>query len=467
MSIAVKSVSAGRWRDCQEYQEGNRISQNSRKEEIGMGEKKEKKVTRRDFIKKAGKGAAALGIASMVPKFARPAKAASRDYVLIGWPNSTTGPRAGFGEPTPWADDRVLKYVNEKEGGIFIKEYGKKVPVQHKVLDDESSPTKAGEITSRLILHDKVDLMVAFQMPEAIAAFCERNEVPCLIMATPVEMWKSGGPYKWSYHAGISFKAGNEAYMGMWEANANRTNMTFGMMAPNDADGIAFAKLWEGIIKEKGWKVVDPGRFPSGVQDWTSVIKQLKEGNVEILMGSMAPPDFAALWRQMHQQGFLPKICSVGRANLFPSAVNALGGELGNGICVDIHWSPQYPFKSPLTGETPRQVADAWEKENNKIWTQVVGFKYTGMELAIDILKRAQSIDKNKILEAMANTNADTLWGRIKFDKDHHCLRPVVVGQWVKGKKWPYEPVIINTKMFPEVPVAAEMIFPVPGYKKS
>ena len=113
-----------------------------------------------------------------------------------------------------------------------------------------------------------------------------------------------------------------------------------------------------------------------------------------------------------------------------------------------------------------QQVAAAWDKETKKQWTQVLGFKYAGMELAIDILKRAKSIDKNKILKAIEETNLETLIGRIKYNKDHYCLTPIVTGQWIKGKTWPWEPVIVNNKHFPVIPITADMVFPLPGYRE-
>jgi branched-chain amino acid transport system substrate-binding protein len=432
-----------------------------------METKKTKKITRRDFIKNVGKGAAAVTVGSMVPRIVKPAKAAaSRDYVLIGRPETTTGPIAGFGEPSPWADNRVLDLFHKKEGGVFIEEYGKKVPIKFVMVDCESSGTKAAEIASRLILHDKADLMLFYQFSEAIASICERNQMPNLVVEHPIESWMAGGPYKWSYHAGISFKAATQAFMNVWEEKIDQTNKTFGIMAPNDTDGIAMSKRQAQMFQSKGWNAVDPGRYPSGLQDWTSVIKRLKDGNVEILTGSMASPDFASAWRQMHQQGFVPKICSMGRATLFPSGVNALGGDLANGLVVDIHWSPQYPFKSALTGETGPQITDAWDKEVKKQWTQVIGFKYAGMEIAIDVLKRARSVNKNKIMDAIAKTDLDTMIGRVKYNAEHSYHTPLVTGQWVKGKIWPWEPVIINSKDFPVIPVTAKMIFPLPGYTK-
>ena len=356
------------------------------------------------------------GVASIAPRLVRPAKAAAKDFILIGRPETKTGPVAGFGEPSPWADDRVLDLFNKKEGGIFIEEAGKKVPVKFIMVDCESSGTKAAEIASRLILNDKVDLMMPFQFSEAISSICERNQTPCLVVEHPYEAWMAGGPYKWCYHAGISFKAATQSFMNVWEEKIDQTNKTFGIMCPNDADGIAMSKKQTEMFQAKGWKAIDPGRYPSGLQDWTSVIKRLKEGGVEILTGSMAPPDFSSAFRQMHQQGFVPKIASVGRAALFPSGVNAIGGDLPQGLVVDIHWSPEYPFKSALTGETGQQVVGAWDKEVKKQWTQVIGFKYAGMELAIDIFKRARSVDKNKVLDAIAKTDVETLIGRVKFD---------------------------------------------------
>jgi len=432
-----------------------------------MEQRKKKNMTRRDFMKKVGKGAATLTLTSMVPGIVKPVRAAPRDYILIGRPENITGPLSGFGEPSPWAENRVLDIFHKKEGGVYIEEYGKKVPIQIKLLDCGSSGTKAAEIAWRLILHDKVDLMLLFQFSEAIGAVCETNQMPNLVVQNPLEVWMAGGDHTWGYHAGISFKAATNAFMNVWEEKINETNKTFGILCPNDTDGIAMSKKQTELLQAKGWKVVDPGRYPSGLQDWTSVIQRLKEGQVEVLTGSMASPDFASAWRQINQQGFVPKICSMGRATLYPSGVNAIGGNLAQGLVVDIHWSPEYPFKSALTGESGQQVTQAWDKEVKKQWTQIIGFKYAGMELAIDILKRARSVDKNKVRDAIAKTNVETLIGHVKYNAEHHYHTPLVTGQWVKGKTWPWEPVIINSKDFPVIPVTAKMVFPLPGYKKS
>ena len=47
-------------------------------------------ISRREFIKKVGKGTVALGATSMLPGLAKSAKAATKDHILIGHPSSLT-----------------------------------------------------------------------------------------------------------------------------------------------------------------------------------------------------------------------------------------------------------------------------------------------------------------------------------------------------------------------------------------
>jgi branched-chain amino acid transport system substrate-binding protein len=53
----------------------------------------------------------------------------------------------------------VVAEIN-KDGGIMIKEAGKKLPVRIKIMDTESDPTKAADAASKLILQDEIDLMI-------------------------------------------------------------------------------------------------------------------------------------------------------------------------------------------------------------------------------------------------------------------------------------------------------------------
>ena len=145
-----------------------------------MKNDKKKAITRRDFVKKVGYTAGVIGISSTFPKLLRPVRAASKDHILVGRPLPITGPVAAFAESSPWLDDKALADIN-KNGGIYIKEFGKKLPLKVKIVDTESNPTKAAEIASKLILRDKIDIMYVSATPATVSpvvAVCERQKMP-------------------------------------------------------------------------------------------------------------------------------------------------------------------------------------------------------------------------------------------------------------------------------------------------
>ena len=339
----------------------------------------------------------------------------------------------------------------------MIKEAGKKIPIKLKMVDTASDPTKAADVASKLILNDKVDMMVALHTPDTVnpvTSICERYQVPCVALDAPIEPWLTGGPYKWSFHAFWSVNDVIDVFTGLW--GQIQTNKVVGALWPNDPDGKVWAEMFTPKLKERGYKVVDVGRFPYGMQDYSAFINTWKKEKVEIISGVMIPPDWATCWRQCHQQGFIPKAATIGKAILFPSAVEALGGNLPNGLTSEIWWSPSHPFKSSLSGKTAKQLCDEWTAKTNKPWTQPIGFKYAAFEIVADVLKRAQTLDKAKVREAIAATNLNTIVGPVKYNAQNYSKTPLVGGQWVKGKKWPWEIIVTYNKEHPEIPTAGK-----------
>ena len=74
--------------------------------------------------------------------------------ILIGTNLPLTGILAGAGIEQRWAYQTAVDDIN-KAGGIFVKEYGKKLPVRLIVADDASDPGKAAAAVERLIKQKK------------------------------------------------------------------------------------------------------------------------------------------------------------------------------------------------------------------------------------------------------------------------------------------------------------------------
>jgi branched-chain amino acid transport system substrate-binding protein len=370
--------------------------------------------------------------------------------VIIGYVSPQTGPLAPFAAADAFIIDRVVKALDAK--GITVD--GKKARFRVEHADSQSNPTKAGEVAQGLISGKKVDLVVVGHTPDTtnpVSAVCEATKTPCVSSLAPIGPWLSGGPYEWTYHFFWDLPDIIQVFTGMWDKVP--TNKVVGGLWPNDPDGTAWTTAFTQALTEKGYKVIDPGRYPNGTTDFTVFIQKWKEAGAEIITGVPIPPDWAACWRQCAQQGYRPKVASIGKAILFPAAVEAIGGELPAGLSSEVWWSPAHPFKSSLSGESCTELAAAYPQQ----WSQPLGFVYALFEVAGDALARAGSADKEKVKKALAATKLDTMVGPIQFDDKHVGRTPLVGGQWAKGTKYPWELRVVYNDTASSIPKTAEI----------
>jgi branched-chain amino acid transport system substrate-binding protein len=422
-------------------------------------------MSRRQVIKAGG---AAAAVAGLSPLIGAPAIAASRTY-KIGYVSPHTGPLASFGE----ADDFMLGIARKYFGRGVKDANGKTVPVEIIVKDSQSKENRAAEVAADLILKDKIDLMLVASTPETtnpVGDQCETNEVPCVSTMSPWQPWfflrggKPDGGFKWTYHYFWGLEDVIGAYLAMW--GKVPTNKTVGALFPNDGDGNAWGDPKLGfppVLAKAGYKLVDPGRFPDLNDNFSNYIGTFKKDDVEIVTGVVIPPDIGTFLKQASQQGFKPKICTVGKALLFPSDVGRLGPAAHN-LSSEQWWGPTWPYKSSLTGDTCQQLCDTYTKETGRQWTQHIGFAYSLFEMAADIVKRSPGPSNPAgTLNAITTTNLETVAGPIAWNGKgpvkNVCKTPVVGGQWrhVEGSKWPIDISVVVNDTAPQIPVVSKM----------
>jgi len=399
---------------------------------------KDQSLSRRQLLK-AAPAAALAGAATLHAPWVH---AQSGNTIKIGYVSPQTGPLAAFAEPDKFTMEQVKKAV---AGGILVG--GKKYAVEIIYKDSQSSPNKAGSAASELILRDKVDLVIAAATPATtnpVADQCELNGVPCITNDAPWQPYffgRKGDPKKgfdWTYHFFWGLEDIIGAFAGMWTQLP--TSKAIGALWPNDEDGNAWGDAKMGFpstLAAKGFKVVDRGRFQSPINDFSTFISEFKKNQVEIVTGVVPPPDFANFWNQAAQSGFRPKIVTVAKATEFPAAIAAFGDRAA-GLTVELMWSPAHPFKSSMTGQSARELADAYSAATGRPWIVTLGFKQALFEVALDALKRAADRSPEAIRDAIANTNLATTVGQVNFKTGpvpNVSKTPLVVGQWQKHGK--------------------------------
>jgi branched-chain amino acid transport system substrate-binding protein len=414
------------------------------------------RINRRTLIKS---GAAAIAAPALLNANSASAQA---KVIKIGHVSPKTGPLAGFGE----ADEFILKQVRDVLGK-GLQSGGRTYQVQIVSKDSQSSGSRAAEVASELILSDKIDLMVTSGTPDTtnpVSDQAEVNEVPCVATNCPWQPFffgRKGDPAKgfnWTYLFFWGLEDVIAAFTALWDGTPS--NKVVGGLFPNDADGNAWGDKERGLppaLAAAGYRLIDPGRYQQMNNDFSSQIAAFKAAGAEIVTGVMIPPDFATFWSQAAQQGFKPKVVTIGKALLFPSAVAALGPR-GNNLTTEIWWSPNHPFKSGLTGQSCAQLADAYVAATRRPWSQPIGFQHAMFEVAIDVLKRAKAIEPKAILDAIVSTNYQSIVGPVQWTGKpvkNVTKTPLVAGQWqMKGDK--LELVITANRPAPNIPVGGK-----------
>ena len=329
-------------------------------------------------------GAAATGLLGL------PALAQNTP-IKIGYVSPQSGPLSAFSE----ADAYMIKKFEAAAAAQGLN-------VQVVVKDSQSNPNRAADVARELIVRDEVNLICVASTPETTNPVCsiaEAEGMPVISSVAPWQPWfigQQGNPndpatwqeFDYVYHFFWGLEDNVATFINIW--NGVENNKSVGLLFPNDSDGNAWTSgvgLPPAAIAA-GFQLTDPGRFEVLTDDYSGMINAFKDASAEIVTACVIPPDFTTFWTQASQQGFKPRVATIAKALLFPEVISSLG-DLGHNICVDTYWTPQYPFKSSLTGESCADLAAGFEEAQKRQWTQPVGFTHALFEIAASAISRA------------------------------------------------------------------------------
>jgi len=426
-------------------------------------------VSRRTFVRGVAAGAAGLGLAACSSGL-KSGGSGVAGTVKIGFISPMTGPDAAFATANPF----VLSKVREAFAkGLTIG--GKKYKVEIVTGDSQSNDSRAAQVAQQLLSQDNVDIMLTTSAPETVNPVsdqCEAAHVPCIGTIVPWQSWflGRGGKIGSSAATSTTFTYTYLYFIGLENELAAQgpgwklipTNKKVGGLWPSDADGQAFRGAFTKALPKEGFTVFDPGSYPDGTTDFSTIISKFKARNIDIIQGCPLPPDFLTFWKQCNQIGYKPRIAAIAKALLFPSVVDALG-PLGENLVTDAWWTPTVPFRSSLTGMTAAQYAAEFQSATGKQWTQPMSFNYAVFEMAAIAMKAAgDPHDHQAVAHAIGQSRGEVMTGTFDFTSGpvkNVSTHPDYMAQWQVSKdpKFTYDLVIVNNAADPSVKVTADL----------
>ena len=352
--------------------------------------------------------------------------AAAQKPVLVGASLSLSGKYAKGAEFQNQAYQLWVEQVNAR-GGLLGR------PVELRIYDDRSDPATGVRLYEKLISEDRVDLLVGPYSSAVTAAVSTVSEKHRRAMVAPMaaanDIWQRGYRYVFQVitPASLYFIGGIELAAGAGLKHVAVTGEDSDY--PRDALPAAARRA-----TELGLQVTDLGYYPKGTKDFSAIITRAKTVGAAVLVCGCYEPDAIQLIRQAKELDYSAKMYVFGVGPALPEFAKALGKDAEFVMGSD-HWDPR--VKTPGNAEFVAAFQRKFGREPNY---HAAG-SYGGMQVLEAALKRAGSLDQDKIRQELVQLDIATIFGRYKVtDAGAQTGKSAFIIQWQGRKKeivWP------------------------------
>lgn len=347
--------------------------------------------------------AAALGAATT---------ANAQDVIRIGAPLALTGGLADEGLKQQVAYDMWLQRVNAA-GGIQVGP--KKLKVELITYDYQTDQKRAQQIAERLITQDKVDFMTApfgSGHTKIVAGVAERYGVPLMAsVASSESVYDQGYKYLFGTLAPNGGIVQNMAAMFTKQIPGLKR---IAILGREDVFPRAMAAEMKKAAEAVGLEVVYSEFYPVGTLDHASSLLKIKAAAPQWIFVTGYTQDLILARKQMADLKLSAPAITMITGPSYREFIDGLG-PLANGITSASWWHHSLTYKSDdVFGST-----EAFYKEFLAREKKDPDYVHASAAAALVVLQKAiekaGTLDKAKVRDALAATDALTFYGPVKF----------------------------------------------------
>jgi branched-chain amino acid transport system substrate-binding protein len=373
------------------------------------------------FLLAAGLVAAAALVAG-APGFAQ-------SPIRIGASLSITGTYAALGQNQQRGYQLCAKHVNER-GGVL----GRKI--EFVLYDDQSQPATGVRLYEKLISQDKVELVLgpySSAITEAVANVNEKYKMPMVApMASTTSIFKKGRKFVFMVQSPA------EVYLeGLLDLAAKKGLKTVALINEDTLFPKATVQGTMELAKKRGLQVVFVEAYPKGNTDFSAILTKVRAANADVLGAATYFDDAVAITRQMKELNVNPKMYGVTVGGDLPKFYELLGKN-AEFVYGATQWEPELPYPGS------KEFVEAYKKEfpGADLSYHSAG-AYGGCQVLVEAIKRAGSLDGDKLRGEILKLETKTVYGDFNVDDDgFQTTHKMVMFQWQDGKKvivWPEE----------------------------
>ncbi len=365
-----------------------------------------------------------------------PAQPQDDNVIVIGAAVSLTGKYAQAGINAKNGYDLAARKINEK-GGIKIG--GKSYSIELRYYDDQSAPARDTELAERLIGRDGVKFMLGpygSGPTRAILPVVEKYKVPMIEANGPArELFTKGYRYVFAVLStaetylvpAIDLAAAHAADLGK-----TPESIRVALVVESSPFGQDVRAGVLDAVQRHGMQVIIDDQLPPELDDMSATLAKIKALKPDILVVSG------------HEKGAFTAITQIDATKVYvpilamthcdsAQIAEKLGEAAEYALCAN-QWHETLGYRDEMFGSAG---------DFAKLFRETYGYQasYEAAESAAavhvyaDAFKRAQSLDPEKVRDAIAATELDTCSGPVKFDATgRNVAKPMVLTQVRHGR---------------------------------
>lgn len=339
------------------------------------------------------------------------------DTVKVGIIAPQTGQVAVYGKAALNGAKLAIDECNEA-GGVL----GKKVEAV--VYDDKGDNNEAINAYKRLTTSDNVSALIGPIISTntlAIAPLASKDGLPMITPTGTAEDITKGNDSVFR----SCFTDGQQGKIIAKYAIDNLKAKKVAILNEQTDYGQGLAKAFKEYANKNGAEVVSEKVYASGDKDFKSAITDIKTSNPDVVFLAGYYNEVALIGKQAKESGLKATLVGGdgwdGVLEIDPASIE--GGYFSN------HYSPD--DQDEVVQNFVKKYKETYSGEEPKSFSAL---GYDAAKTVIEAIKKAESTDKAKIVEAIKQTDLPLVSGKTKFDENGDPIKEVSIIKVENGK---------------------------------
>lgn len=341
--------------------------------------------------------------------------------VKVGVVNSLSGNFAAFGERYNTGMQVALEEINAN-GGIK----GQKLEL---IIQDDRSDAQSALAALESLNKQGVPLIIgsyASGITGPMSKMATRQKIPLIVLGSADDSITKPGS-DWVFRAKHNSTIVANVYFDYFD-NLRKSNPDLKKIAVMYGNGAWPTSVSEEGLRQaekRGYEVVGKQAYDQGTTDFRPILNKFRSSNPDILLTSSYADDGIAIARQIKEVGLNAKVVAIDTASSMISFIQQVGDQSEN-IVSAVSWSPDVQYEG--TPELYERLK-AKAKEEPSFY-EAEG--YLALMVAADALSRAESLDREKVRDALKTTDLKTPVTDVKFEdyngfKGQNPIKSVII----------------------------------------